>query len=84
MNATLRELNVHASALARRAQAGEIVTITDRGRPIVDLVPHRDGLRFARRADVQRALRGVGADDHERFRRQLDAVVDPYVDEPSR
>ncbi|MGH9270767.1 MAG: type II toxin-antitoxin system Phd/YefM family antitoxin, partial [Ilumatobacteraceae bacterium] len=61
MNATLRELNVNSSALARRAEAGETITITDRGRPIVDLVPHRP-VRFACKEDVLRALRGVGRD----------------------
>jgi antitoxin (DNA-binding transcriptional repressor) of toxin-antitoxin stability system len=80
MDASLRELNLNASALARRAQSGETVTITDRGRPIVDMVPHREGLRFADRSDVLRDLRSVGRDEHERFRRQLDAVVDPYFD----
>ncbi|MGH9270006.1 MAG: hypothetical protein ACRDZ2_01900 [Ilumatobacteraceae bacterium] len=31
MNASLRELNSASSALARRAQAGETIVITDRG-----------------------------------------------------
>jgi prevent-host-death family protein len=83
VNASLRELNVNASALARRAEAGETITITDRGRPIIDLVPHRAGVRFARKDDVLRALRGVGDDDHRRFRDQLDAAVDPYFEVPS-
>lgn len=84
MQASLRELNVNASALARRAQAGEEITITDRGRPIADLVPHREGIRFARRDDVLRDLRSVGRDDHVRFRRQLDEVLDSsfHVIEP--
>jgi prevent-host-death family protein len=76
MNASLRELNVNASALARRAQAGEEITITDRGRPIADLVPHREGIRFAHRDDVLRDLRSVGRDNHVRFRQQLDEVLD--------
>ncbi len=59
MEASLRELNVHASALARRAQAGERVTITDRGRPIAELGPHRAGFRFALKADV-RKLKKLG------------------------
>jgi antitoxin (DNA-binding transcriptional repressor) of toxin-antitoxin stability system len=67
MEACLRELNVHASALARRAQAGETVTITDRGRPIAELGPHRTGFRFARKADVLRTFRAVAAIDAERW-----------------
>ena len=80
MRASLRELNANSSALARRAEAGETITITDRGRPIVDLVPHRRPIGFARKDDVVRALRGAGRDDHTRFREQLDAVIDPYFD----
>lgn len=84
MNASLRDLNVKASELARRAEAGEVITITDRGRPIADLGPHRTGFRFARRDDVQRTFAALPAIDVERFRADLDAVadtafVDPYA-----
>jgi antitoxin (DNA-binding transcriptional repressor) of toxin-antitoxin stability system len=82
MEASLRELNVHASALARRAQGGETVTITDRGRPIADLGPHRAAFRFARKADVLRTFRGMAAVDQKQFRRDLDAVVDPGFQDP--
>lgn len=81
MNASLRELNVNSSALARRAEAGETITITDRGKPIVDLVPHRPTTLFASKADVLRALRGADHDSHTTFREQLDAVLDPYFDD---
>ena len=82
MEASLRELNVHASALARRAQAGETVTITDRGRPIAELGPHRSGFRFARKAEVLDTFRSVAVVDHQRFRDDLDAVVDPRFRDP--
>lgn len=81
MNASLRELNVNSSALARRAEAGETITITDRGKPIVDLVPHQPKTRFAHKDDVLRALRGAGRDSHTKFREQLDAVLGPYFDD---
>ena len=80
MNASLRELNVNSSALARRAEAGETITITDRGKPIVDLIPHQPTTRFARKNDVLRALRGVGRDSHTTFRKQLDTVLDPFFE----
>lgn len=80
MNASLRELNVHASALARRAQAGETITITDRGRPIADLVPHTSAIRFANREDVLADLAGIGGESYAEFRAQLDALADPYFD----
>lgn len=82
MKASLRDLNVKASELARRAQAGEVITITDRGRPIADLGPHRPGVRFARKDDVLRAFASLPPIDPERFRADLDAVVDPGFDDP--
>jgi antitoxin (DNA-binding transcriptional repressor) of toxin-antitoxin stability system len=85
MPASLRELNINTSALARRAQAGEVITITDRGRPIADLGPHRAGFRFARKTDVLRTFRALPKLSHERFRRDLDAAAEPgYVDPYSR
>ncbi len=80
MDASLRELNVHASALARRAQAGETITITDRGRPIADLVPHTSAIRFANRDHVLADLAGIGGESYIEFRTQLDALADPYFD----
>lgn len=79
MNASLRELNSASSALARRAQAGETIVITDRGVPIADLVPHRFDRRPANKADVLDTFRRLGGDDHERFREQLDELVDPWL-----
>jgi len=35
----IREFKADASAILRRAQAGEKITVTDRGRPIVQLGP---------------------------------------------
>ncbi|MBX7195104.1 MAG: type II toxin-antitoxin system prevent-host-death family antitoxin [Sandaracinaceae bacterium] len=37
----LRELKNATSALVRRAQAGEVIVVTDRGTPIVQLTPIR-------------------------------------------
>ncbi len=82
MTASLRELNVNTSALARRAQAGEVITITDRGRPIAELGPHRSGFRFARKADVLATFAGLPPVDADRFRRDLDAVIDPDFSDP--
>lgn len=82
MTASLRELNVRASELARRAQAGEVITITDRGRPIADLGPHRTGFRFADKDDVLRGFAALPPVDHRRFRSELDALVDPGFRDP--
>lgn len=82
MEASLRDLNVNSSTLARRAQAGETITITDRGRPIAELGPHHGGFRFARKIDVQRTFRRLEMVDAGRFRRDLDAVLDPAFRDP--
>jgi antitoxin (DNA-binding transcriptional repressor) of toxin-antitoxin stability system len=79
VNASLRELNSASSALARRAQAGETIVITDRGVPIADLVPHQSECRPANKSDVLDAFRRLGGDDHKRFREQLDELVDPRL-----
>jgi len=81
--ATLRELNSNSSALARRAQAGEVVTITDRGVPIADIVPHRHrphGVPKREATAMFIALAAVsrhGANSAA-LRNQLDQLVDPY------
>ena len=79
MNASLRELNSASSALARRAQAGETIVITDRGVPIADLVPHQSERRAATKSAVLDAFGRLGNDDQERFRQQVDELVDPWL-----
>lgn len=82
--ATLRELNNRSSALARAAQAGETVVITDRGTPIADIVPHR-GLPagVAREASdaMFRRLQAFGVAEYTyaQLRAELDELIDPYV-----
>lgn len=36
----IRTLKMHLSEYVRRVQAGERVTVTNRGAPVIDLVPH--------------------------------------------
>jgi prevent-host-death family protein len=42
MEVGIRALKVNASSLVRRAAAGEVITVTDRGRPVACLVPWRE------------------------------------------
>lgn len=82
--ATLRELNSNSSALARAAEAGETIVVTDRGRPIADIVPHRPSLPpGVSRADSDAMFRKLQAAeagfDYEAFRAQMDEAVDPYA-----
>lgn len=82
MNASLRELNVKASELARRAEAGETITITDRGRPIAELGPIARRFRFARREDVLKSFEGLEPVDYAALRADLDAIAEPYWRDP--
>ncbi len=38
---SIKDAKAHLTALARRVEAGESVTITRNGKPILDLVPHK-------------------------------------------
>ena len=38
----IRELRDHVSAVIRRVEAGEVIDVTDRGRPVARLVPLRE------------------------------------------
>jgi antitoxin (DNA-binding transcriptional repressor) of toxin-antitoxin stability system len=82
MKASLRERRLKASELARRAQAGQVIRITDRGRPIADLGPHRTGVRFARRHDVAHAFEGLPPLDAEALRAELDELADHGFQDP--
>lgn len=84
VKATLSELNSNSSALARAAQEGEVVVITDRGKPIVDMVPHVADTWVARDelVDRLRVLRDTvlnPAMNSDAVRQELDDVVDPFV-----
>lgn len=80
--ASLRELHIKASELARRAEAGETITISGRGRPIAELGPVKAGFRFAKRDDVLRAFEGLERIDYQQLRAEMDAIIDPYFHDP--
>lgn len=67
----VRALKQNASAVVADASAGEVVTITDRGRPVAQLIPlpesHLDALVAARQARApKRSLRDLGAPPRRR------------------
>ena len=83
--ATLRELNSQSSALARAAQAGETVVITDRGTPIADIVPHqglRGGVHREASDEMFRRLQAIDVHEykHAQLRAELDEVIDPRAE----
>lgn len=41
----IRELRQHASQYLRRVAAGEAFSVTDRGNPVGELIPHKGGSR---------------------------------------
>lgn len=47
MDVAVRELKAHLSAYLRRAAAGELLTVTDRGRPLAVLGPVLDAVDLA-------------------------------------
>lgn len=58
-----RELRNETASLLRRVEAGETVVITLRGKPIADLVPHRnDGPRWLPREELIELLETHSAD----------------------
>lgn len=84
-SASLRELNSKSSALVRLAARGEVVVITDRGVPIVDLVPHRGRPTGTPRAEAERMFERFRNSNgtaltSDAIRADLDDVVDPYLD----
>lgn len=57
----VRELRQRASELLRRVEAGEIIEITDRGRPVALLSPTPEGSPYQRMlasGEIQRAAAG--------------------------
>lgn len=40
----IRDLNQNASAIVARAASGEKITITDRGRPVAQLIPFNESI----------------------------------------
>ncbi len=83
----VRALKQNASAVVAEAAAGEVVIITDRGRPVAQIVPlaagRLDALLAAGRARPAKAnLRDVGAAPRRvRGREKLSVVVQAMRDE---
>lgn len=78
MDVGLRELRQNASDLVRRAEAGEVVTITVSGRAAAQLVPARRR-RWRTYAEVAELFAGPDDGDWRVDRDVLDASpVDPW------
>jgi prevent-host-death family protein len=77
---TQRELRNESARVLREVQAGETIIVTRAGVPVAELrpVPPR---RFVPRAVIADAARRAPRVDLERFRADVDAIVDQAVDE---
>lgn len=75
-----RELRNDTAGVLRRVEAGETVTITVRGRPVADLVPHRaTGPRWLGPDEVVDLLSKYSADPG--LRDDLDRLAGETTDE---
>ena len=76
---TQRELRNQSAAVLRDVQAGEVIIVTRNGTPVAELRPVAPR-RFVSRAAIARAARGAPRIEFLRFRADVDAHVDQYVD----
>lgn len=76
---TQRELRNDSAAVLREVQAGQTLLVTRNGVPVAELrpVPPR---RFVPRAVIAAAAERAPRVDLERFRADLDAIVDQSPD----
>lgn len=56
----VRELRQNASAVLRRVEAGEVVEVTDRGRPVARIVPMHEASRLEQLLAEGRASGATG------------------------
>lgn len=83
MEATVQQLASTTGELVRRAHAGEVITITDEGRPVADLIPHRPGDPFVKKHEVLQNFASLPPVDPDWLRADLDAVIDPRLSNSS-
>jgi len=76
---TQRELRNDSGAILRDVQAGQVILITRNGVPVAELRP-LPPRRFVTRAVIADAARRAPRVDADRWRADLDAVVDQSVD----
>ena len=74
-----RELRNDSGAVLREVQGGETIVVTRNGTPVAELRPLGQ-TRFVSRAALVEGARILPRVDVNRFRRDLDAVVDQAVE----
>lgn len=77
---TQRELRNDSAAVLREVQAGETLIVTRNGEPVAELRPIQPR-RFVPRAVISAAMANAPRIDAARFRADLDAIVNPSVND---
>jgi prevent-host-death family protein len=77
-----RDLRMRSKEIMDAVEQGQSFTVTRDGRPIGELNPLRRDRTFVTRAEFAELSRGASYVDPDRFRADLDAVIDPYLDDP--
>ena len=76
---TQRELRNDSAAVLREVQAGQTLVVTRNGVPVAELRPVSPR-RFVARAALTAAAKRAPRVDFDRFRTDLDAIVDDSAD----
>ncbi|MBX9812001.1 MAG: type II toxin-antitoxin system prevent-host-death family antitoxin [Burkholderiales bacterium] len=76
---TQRELRNESAAVLREVQAGQTLIVTRNGVPVAELRPIQPR-RFVPRAVIAEAAARAPRIDADRFRADLDTVIDQSVD----
>ena len=76
---TQRELRNESAAILRDVQAGQSIIVTRNGTPVAELRPVSPR-RFVSGAAIAEAMQTMPRIDAVRFRADLEAGVDPFID----
>jgi prevent-host-death family protein len=76
---TQRELRNDSAAVLREVEAGRTLIVTRNGTPVAELRPLRPH-RFVPRATIADAAARAPRIDTDRFRADVDAVIDQRID----
>ncbi len=76
---TQRQLRNDSAKVLRAVQEGQSMTVTRNGTPVAELRPVA-ARQFVSRTVLEEAARNAPRIDARRFRADIDAVVDPWVD----
>jgi prevent-host-death family protein len=79
MEVTVRELRNRTAEVVAAVQAGQPVTLTSRGEPVADIVPHRRRARWLPGEWLRGELGARQADAG--LQRELDEVAGATIDE---